>query len=41
MRGSLFSYVDVEARISRRHPAHDPADVNEVLVSLDRDFAKL
>jgi transposase len=40
--GSLFSYVDVEARISMRHPLRTIRQiVNEVLASLDGEFAKL
>jgi transposase len=40
--GSLFSYVDVEARIPARHPLRTIRQiVNEVLVSLDAEFAKL
>jgi transposase len=40
--GSLFSYVDVEARIPARHPLRTIRQiVNEVLASLDAEFAKL
>jgi transposase len=40
--GSLFSYVDVEARIPTTHPLRTIRQiVNEVLVSLDAEFAKL
>ena len=40
--GSLFSYVDVEARIPTKHPLRTIRQiVNEVLVSLDAEFAKL
>jgi transposase len=40
--GSLFSYVDVEARIAARHPLRIIRQiVNEVLASLDAEFAKL
>jgi transposase len=40
--GSLFSYVDVEGRISARHPLRTMRQiVNEVLASLDAQFAKL
>ena len=40
--GSLFSYVDVEARIPARHPLRTIREiVNEVLASLDAEFAKL
>src|SRR5512138_1358496 len=40
--GSLFSYVDVEARIPSRHPLRTIREiVNEVLASLDAEFAKL
>ena len=37
--GSLFSYVDLEARIPAKHPLREM--VNEVLASLDAEFAKL
>ena len=40
--GSLFSYVDVEARIAAKHPLRVIRQiVNEVLASLDAEFAKL
>jgi transposase len=40
--GSLFSYVDVEARIPARHPLRTIRQiVNEALASLDAEFAKL
>src|SRR5262245_225190 len=40
--GSLFSYVDVEARIPTKHPLRAIRGiVNEVLVSLDPELAKL
>src|SRR5262245_64581047 len=40
--GSLFSYVDVEARIPAGHPLRlIRRIVNDVLVSLDREFAAL
>ena len=40
--GSLFSYVDVEARIPARHPLRTIREiVNAVLASLDPEFAKL
>ena len=40
--GSLFSYVDVEARIPAKHPLRTIRQiVNEVMVSLDPEFAKL
>jgi transposase len=40
--GSLFSYVDVEARIPTQHPLRTIRRiVNEVLVSLDGELAKL
>jgi transposase len=40
--GSLFSYVDVEARIPARHPLRTIRQiVNEALVSLDGEFARL
>ena len=40
--GSLFSYVDVEARIPARHPLRTIRQiVNEALASLDGEFAKL
>ena len=40
--GSLFSYVDVEARIPARHPLRIIRQiVNEVLASLDAEFARL
>jgi transposase len=40
--GSLFSYVDIEQRIPARHPLRTIREiVNEVLGSLDAEFAKL
>ncbi len=40
--GSLFSYVDLEARIPARHPLHKIRQVvNEALVSLDFEFEAL
>ncbi len=40
--GSLFSYVDLEARVPTDHPLRTIREiVNEVLVSLDPEFAKL
>jgi transposase len=40
--GSLFSYVDLEERIPAKHPLRTiRAIVNEVLASLDGEFAKL
>lgn len=40
--GSLFSYVDLEARISARHPLHKIRQVvNDALVSLDGEFEAL
>ena len=40
--GSLFSYVDLEARIPARHPLRKiPQVVNEALASLDAEFAAL
>src|SRR5678810_144948 len=40
--GSLFSYVDVEARIPAKHPLRTIRRiVNEVLASLDPELAKL
>jgi transposase len=40
--GSLFSYVDVEERIPSKHPLRTIREiVNEVLASLDGEFAKL
>jgi transposase len=40
--GDLFSYVDIEARVPARHPLRMIRGiVNEVLASLDEEFAKL
>lgn len=40
--GSLFSYVDLEARIPERHPLRPIREiVNETLASLDGEFSKL
>jgi transposase len=40
--GSLFSYVDLEARIPAQHPLRIiRAVVNEVLVALDAEFARM
>ena len=40
--GSLFSYVDLEKRVPAKHPLRViKSIVDEVLVSLDGDFAKL
>lgn len=40
--GSLFSYVDLEARIPARHPLRKIRQVvNEALASLDAEFAAL
>lgn len=42
MSGSLFSYVDLEARIPARHPLRTIRQVvNEALASLDAEFAVL
>ena len=40
--GSLFSYVDLEGRISARHPLRKIRQVvNDALASLDEDFDRL
>ena len=40
--GSLFSYVDLEERIPRRHPLRQIRQVvNDALASLDADFGGL
>ena len=40
--GELFSYVDLEERVSRDHPLRlIRGIVNEVLAALDREFAAL
>jgi len=40
--GSLFSYVDLEARIPARHPLRKIRQViSDALVSLDAEFAAL
>ena len=40
--GSMFSYVDLEARVPANHPLRVIREVvNEVLVALDAEFAKL
>ena len=40
--GSLFSYVDLEARIPARHPLRKIRQVvNEALASLDAEFEAL
>src|SRR5579864_7230895 len=40
--GSLFSYVDIEARVAVDHPLRQIRElVNEALASLNRDFAAL
>ena len=40
--GSLFSYVDLEARIPARHPLRTIRQVvNEALASLDAEFEAL
>src|SRR3989337_623781 len=40
--GSLFSYVDLEARVPATHPVRTIREiVNEVLISLDAEFGKL
>jgi transposase len=40
--GSLFSYVDIEARVPAKHPLRSIRDlVNGTLAALDRDFAGL
>ncbi len=40
--GSLFSYVDIEERIPAKHPLRlIRGIVNEVLVTLDPEFARL
>src|SRR5436190_21674383 len=40
--GSMFSYVDLEARVPANHPLRVSRDVvNEVLVALDPEFAKM
>lgn len=40
--GSLFSYIDLESRISVKHPLRAiRAIVNEALSTLDADFAGL
>jgi hypothetical protein len=42
MSGSLFSYVDLEARIPVRHPLRKIRQVvNDALVSLDAEFEAL
>ena len=42
VKGSLFSYVDLEERIPTRHPLRKiRAVVNDALRSLDADFARL
>jgi transposase len=38
--GELFSYVDLEGRVRRDHPAIRVI-VNEALTALERDFAAL
>jgi hypothetical protein len=40
--GSLFSYVDLEARVRRDHPLRPIREiVNAALAALDGDFAEL
>ena len=40
--GSLFSYVDLEDRVPAKHPLRVIREVvNEVLISLDADFAAM
>jgi transposase len=40
--GSLFSFVDLEERVPRRHPLRKIRQiVNDALVALDADFSKL
>ena len=40
--GELFSYVDLEQRVPAKHPLRKIRQlVNDVLVSLDAEFAKL
>lgn len=40
--GSMFSYVDLEARVPAKHPLRVIREVvNEVLVALDPEFAKM
>ena len=40
--GSLFSYVDLEARVPARHPLRKIRQVvNDALASLDGEFAAL
>jgi transposase len=40
--GTLFSYVDLEARVPGKHPLRTIREiVNEVLASLDADFERL
>jgi transposase len=39
--GSLFSYVDVEARVPTRHPLRLIRRIVKVLLSLDAEFAAL
>jgi hypothetical protein len=42
MTGSLFSYVDIEARILANHPIRTIRRiVNEVLTGLDGEFAAI
>ena len=40
--GELFTYVDLEQRVPAKHPLRKIRQlVNDVLVSLDAEFAKL
>ena len=40
--GSLFSFVDLEERVPRRHPLRKIRQiVNDALAALDADFSKL
>ena len=39
--GDLFSYVDLEDRVPARHPLRVIRRINEVLVALDGEFAKI
>jgi aromatic ring hydroxylase len=40
--GELFSYIDLEQRVPAKHPLRKIRQlVNDVLVSLDAEFAKL
>jgi hypothetical protein len=40
--GSLFSFVDLEARVPKRHPLRKIRQiVNDALAALDGEFSKL